>query len=181
MPPFRGAASVPPRPDRALPFEARAKAAYAYGRTLVGPGREVPEGSNRGLLPDYLAREFGSPLGSRWCALLAGHLRAWAGAWSPRRWLVGSCDAWRAEAEAAGRWVSAGTLRGGPVTLDAAPLLSVVLYTWWRKLLDGPYAGQFDAIHVAVLLGRPALGRPRENLEDNTSAAQFSATAARWR
>jgi len=149
--------------------------ACAYARSLCHDDHEVPPGSNRGPFPDHVAREFGSPLGSAWCALAAGHLRAWAGLATPPRPLVGSCDAWRDWAEDTGRWVSAGALVGprARLTLATAPALSVVLYTTWQLLTDGPYRGRYDAVHAGVLLEPARAGGSRSNWEGNTSADRF--------
>jgi hypothetical protein len=133
---------------------------------------EHPAGSNRGWLPDLVNQHFGSPLGSRWCANAAGYLRWWARLWVPSR-DVGACDEWRDQAEAAGKWVSASAL---DLTNPAqAPTGSVVLYTSWKRLASGPYAGRWDAIHAGLLFEVPPSGRARPNLEGNGSARAFSA------
>jgi hypothetical protein len=92
-------------------------------------------GTNRGPEIDAWAKEFGSPLGSAWCALFGGHFRKQFGLWVPTH-SVGSCDEWVKQAKAAGKWVTK------PV-LGAA-----ILYTNGEKFTSGPYAGQFDAVHL---------------------------------
>src|ERR1051325_3703632 len=54
---------------------------------------EDPIGSNRGPEIDAWATEFGSPLGSFWCALAVGKARKEGGLWIPEQ-DVGSCDEW---------------------------------------------------------------------------------------
>ena len=54
---------------------------------------ENPPGSNRGPEIDDWATEFGSPLGSFWCALAVGKARKVGGLWIPSH-DVGSCNEW---------------------------------------------------------------------------------------
>jgi len=54
---------------------------------------ENPPGSNRGPEIDDWANEFGSPLGSFWCALAVGKARKEGGLWIPSH-DVGACNEW---------------------------------------------------------------------------------------
>ena len=58
--------------DVKLVVSAQIAAFLDYTATLAGV-MEIPPGSNRGPEIDEWAREFGSPPGSPWCALLLGH------------------------------------------------------------------------------------------------------------
>lgn len=106
---------------------------------------EIPPGSNRGPDIDEWAKEFGSPLGSFWCALSVGHCRRKFGLWTPpRRELTGSCDEWFLAAE-----------RAGVFTPEPSPGCAV-LYTNHRRLLAPPaplrYAGRWDIVHIGTVL-----------------------------
>src|ERR1700680_3515555 len=72
------------------------KAALDYALLHVGVC-EDPIGSNRGPEIDAWAAEFGSPLGSFWCALATAQARKAGGWWIPPQ-DVGSCDEWVDEA-----------------------------------------------------------------------------------
>lgn len=63
---------------------------------------EEPPGSNRGRYPDLVNQEFGSPLGSYWCANAVGHWWKKAGAGRPP--VVGSTKSWLAWAKITGRF-----------------------------------------------------------------------------
>lgn len=98
-------------------------------------------GSNRGPEIDEWANEFGTPLGSPWCALLGGHLRKKNGLWTPTH-DVGSCDEWAYQAKRAGKW-------------STTPVIgSAILYTNHKKLVGGRYDGQWDAVHLAHVVDR---------------------------
>jgi len=103
---------------------------------------EIPPGSNRGPEIDAWAREFGSPLGSYWCALAVGHCRKRCGLWVPTR-DVGSCDEWVKQAIAAGLWLDRAA---------APPPGSAVVYTNGAVIRSGRYAGQLDAVHIGTVL-----------------------------
>src|SRR6266566_2902695 len=62
---------------------------------------ENPPGSNRGPEIDAWATEFGSPLGSFWCALAVAKARKVGGLWIPSE-DAGSCDEWVYEGKRAG-------------------------------------------------------------------------------
>ena len=64
---------------------------------------EDPPGSNRGAYVDAVNQEFGSPLGSAWCANALGHWFKKAGASIPPD-NVGSADRWRRFGQHAGLW-----------------------------------------------------------------------------
>lgn len=67
---------------------------------------EDPPGSNRGAYVDAVNLEFGSPLGSYWCANAGGHWWKKAGATLPPD-NVGSVARWMRFAQHAGLWVQA--------------------------------------------------------------------------
>lgn len=100
---------------------------------------EVPPGSNRGPEIDEWAKEFGSPLGSFWCALAVGKARKAGGLWIPAR-DVGSCDEWYLAAELAGKLIT--TPCHG----------AAVLYTNGKTLDTGRYAGRKDAVHIGLVV-----------------------------
>lgn len=128
-----------------------------YTATLAGVV-EDPPGSNRGPDIDAWAQEFGSPLGSYWCALMVGHTRAKHGLWlPPRRELVGSCDEWYKAAREAGILMKIGVPG------------AAVLYTNGRTIPDGRYAGQPDMVHIGTMLRN----NPPMAWEGNTSLGKF--------
>lgn len=114
------------------------KATLDYALSKIGVC-EDPPGSNRGEDIDAWAKEFGSPVGSYWCALFVGHVRKHGGLWIPDR-LVGSCDEWVYQAIRAGKWAKQ------PVPGAA------VIYTNGRKHARGRYAGLLDANHIGLVL-----------------------------
>src|SRR4051812_15558669 len=89
------------------------RAALDFARLHIGVC-EVPPGSNRGPEIDAWAAEFGSPLGSYWCALSVGAARKVGGLWIPSR-DVGACN----------EWVFQGT-RAGLVTKDPVPGAAII-------------------------------------------------------
>ena len=118
---------------------------------------EDPIGSNRGPEIDAWATEFGSPLGSFWCALAVGKARKEGGLWIPSH-DVGSCDEWVSQAE-----------RNGLLVDDAEPGAAVI-YTNRNRIKVGRYAGQLDAVHIGLVLRtRPVL----LSIEGNTVIGPF--------
>jgi hypothetical protein len=118
---------------------------------------EDPIGSNRGPEIDAWATEFGSPLGSFWCALAVGKARKEGGLWIPSQ-DVGSCDEWVYQAR-----------RGGLLTSEPSPGAAVV-YTNQSYIEAGRYAGQLDAVHIGIVLRTsPAL----LSIEGNTVIGPF--------
>ena len=118
---------------------------------------ENPPGSNRGPEIDAWATEFGSPLGSFWCALAVGKARKVGGLWTPSH-DVGSCNEWVYQARQA-------TL----LSRTPAPGAAVV-YTNWKHLPGGPYAAQFDAVHIGLVLRvEPVL----MSIEGNTTLGKY--------
>ena len=106
---------------------------------------EDPIGSNRGPEIDGWAREFGSPVGSYWCALAVAKARKSGGLWIPSH-DAGSCDEWVYQANAQGLTSS-----------DPEPG-AVVVYTNGNRITEGRYAGQRDAVHMGLVLRtKPAL------------------------
>ena len=100
---------------------------------------EVPPGSNRGPEIDAWCREFGSPLGSYWCALAVAKARKAGGLWIPSQ-EVGACNEWLFEASRAG------------LTSGAPQPGSAVLYGNGALVSDGSYKGQLDAVHIGLVL-----------------------------
>jgi len=118
---------------------------------------EIPPGSNRGPEIDAWAREFGSPLGSFWCALAVGRARKEGGLWIPSH-DVGSCDEWVCQAR------QAKLVSGTP-----APGAAVV-YANGKQLAAGRYAGQLDAVHIGLVLRvEPVL----MSIEGNTTLGKY--------
>src|SRR5258708_30246499 len=76
------------------------RAALDFALTNIGVC-EDPPGSNRGPEIDAWASEFGSPLGSFWCALAVGKARKEGGLWIPSH-DVGACDEWGYQGKRAG-------------------------------------------------------------------------------
>jgi hypothetical protein len=134
----------------------KVKAAIDFALLNIGVC-EDPVGSNRGPEIDAWANEFGSPLGSFWCALSVGKARKVGGLWIPSR-DVGSCDRWYYEAERLGML--------SPEPCHGA----AVLYTNGKVLTDGPYAGRKDAVHIGLVLRlRPVL----QSIEGNTTLGKY--------
>lgn len=132
------------------------RAALEFALAHVGVC-EVPVGSNRGLDIDAWATEFGSPLGSSWCALAVGKARKEGGLWIPSR-DVGCCDEWVYQATRAG------------LTRTAPEAGAAVVYTSHNRLTGGRYDGQLDAIHIGIVLRvTPVL----LSIEGNTTLAAF--------
>ena len=100
---------------------------------------EVPPGSNRGPEIDSWATEFGSPLGSYWCALAVGKARKAGGLWIPLD-NVGACN----------EWVLQGT-KDGLTTTTPVPGAAVV-YGNATHVAGGRYDGQLDAVHIGIVL-----------------------------
>src|ERR1044071_5145746 len=100
---------------------------------------EDPIGSNRGREIDAWATEFGSPLGSFWCALAVGKARKEGGLWIPTE-DVGSCDEWVYQAT-----------RAGLLAAERAPC-STVVYTNHHHIEGVPYACQLYAVHICLVL-----------------------------
>ena len=118
---------------------------------------ENPPGSNRGPEIDDWAREFGSPLGSFWCALAVGKARKVGGLWTPSH-DVGSCNEWVYQARQAKL-----------LSRTPAPGAAVV-YTNWKQLTAGRYAAQFDAVHIGLVLRvEPVL----MSIEGNTTLGKY--------
>jgi hypothetical protein len=113
-------------------------AAIDYALRHVGVCEEPP-GSNRGPEIDAWAKEFGSPLGSYWCALSVGKARKVGGLWIPTH-DVGACNEWVLQATHAGL-----------VTTEPIPGAAVV-YTNGQLVAGGRYDGQRDAVHIGLVL-----------------------------
>lgn len=133
------------------------KRALDYALSKVGVC-EDPPGSNRGADIDAWCKEFGSPLGSFWCALFVGHVRKHAGLWIPDR-SVGSCDEWVYQARRAGKWTT------HPVPGAA------VIYATTKTHDSGRYAGLRDAQHIGLVL---RTSPSRMAIEGNTSLDGYS-------
>lgn len=140
-----------------IPVLPEIRKALDYALSKVGVC-EDPPGSNRGEDIDAWCKEFGSPLGSYWCALFVGHVRKRTGLWVPSR-DVGSCDQWVYEALRAGKWAK------HPVPGAA------VLYTNGKKHTTGRYAGLLDAVHIGLVLR--VTPKPMA-IEGNTTLDGFS-------
>ena len=125
-------------PRQAAPVSASVQVALDFALRHIGVC-EVPPGSNRGPEIDAWATEFGSPLGSFWCALSVGKARKEGGLWIP------SCDV-----GACNEWVLQGT-RAGLVTQLPVPGAAVV-YTNGQVVSGGRYDGQRDAVHIGLVL-----------------------------
>jgi hypothetical protein len=118
---------------------------------------EEPPGSNRGPEIDAWCKEFGSPLGSYWCAISVGKARKEGGLWVPDR-DVGSCDEWSLQAERTGR-------------LSRIPEIgSAVLYTNGARIVNGRYAGRLDIVHIGLVMRVvPVL----QSVEGNTTLGKY--------
>lgn len=126
-------------PDSLIPeVGAGVRRALDYALAHVGVC-EDPIGTNRGPEIDLWAREFGSPLGSYWCALAVAKARSVGGLWVPEH-DAGSCDEWVYQARHAGVM--------SPLPVPGA----AVVYTNGRLLRGGRFAGQFDAVHIGLVL-----------------------------
>jgi hypothetical protein len=118
---------------------------------------EDPIGSNRGPEIDAWATEFGSPVGSFWCALAVGKARKEGGLWVPSK-DVGSCYEWIYQAT-----------REGLLETEPSPG-AVVVYTSHKRIEGGRYDGQLDAVHIGLVLRTtPAL----LSIEGNTVIGPF--------
>jgi hypothetical protein len=118
---------------------------------------EDPPGSNRSPEIDAWAKEFGSPVGSFWCALAVAKARREGGLWVPERY-AGSCDEW---------WYAA--LRAG-LTATRPSCGAAVVYTNGRTLHGGRYDGQPDAVHIGLVLRvTPVL----LSIEGNTTLGKY--------
>lgn len=118
---------------------------------------EDPPGSNRGPEIDAWAREFGSPVGSFWCALAVAKARRVGGLWVPAK-NAGSCDEWLHQATLA-----------AIVTATPEPG-AAVLYTNGKRIEGGRYDGQLDAVHMGIILrARPVLF----SIEGNTTLGKY--------
>ena len=89
---------------------------------------EVPPGSNRGPEIDAWCEEFGSPLGSYWCALAVGAARKAGSLWIPSH-DVGACNEWVSQA-----------FRDGLTTSTPVPGAAVV------------YGDGEKAVHIGIVL-----------------------------
>ena len=131
-------------------------AALDYARRHVGVC-EDPVGSNRGPEIDDWAREFGSPLGSYWCALSVGKARKVGGLWIPSH-DVGSCNEWVYQATRAG------------LMRKEAEAGAAVVYTNGQMITGGRYDAQLDAVHIGLVLRvKPVLLA----IEGNTVVSSF--------
>jgi hypothetical protein len=118
---------------------------------------EDPIGSNRGPEIDAWATEFGSPVGSFWCALAVGKARKEGGLWIPSH-DVGSCDEWVYQATRVG------------LSIERPQPGAAVVYTNHNHIEGGRYAGQLDAVHIGIILRTtPAL----LSIEGNTVIGRF--------
>jgi hypothetical protein len=144
-------------PDSLLPGLSKGvHAALDFALQSVGVC-EDPVGSNRGPEIDAWAREFGSPLGSYWCALAVAKARSVGGLWVPEQ-AAGSCDEWIYEA------------RHARVMLDKPVPGAAVVYTNGRRIERGRYAGQLDAVHIGLVL---RLTPELLAVEGNTTLGRF--------
>src|ERR1041385_4464450 len=110
-------------PETARSAETAVQRAVSFALANVGVC-EDPIGSNRGPEIDAWAEEFGSPLGSFWCALAVGKARKEGGLWIPER-DVGSCDEWVYEATRA------------MIVTDAPTPGAAVVYTNHNRISGG--------------------------------------------
>jgi len=118
---------------------------------------ETPPGSNRGSEIDAWASEFGSPLGSFWCALAVGKARKEGGLWIPSH-DVGACNEWVYQAR------KVNLLSRTPVPGAA------VIYTNLKGFDAGRYIGQLDAVHMGLVLRlKPVL----LSIEGNTTLGKY--------
>lgn len=118
---------------------------------------EDPPGSNRGPEIDAWTQEFGSPLGSFWCALAVAKARRVGGLWVPAT-AAGSCDEWLYEANHAG------------LVTQTPEAGAAVLYTNGKRITGGRYDGQLDAVHMGLVLRvRPVLF----SIEGNTTLGKY--------
>jgi hypothetical protein len=118
---------------------------------------EDPPGSNRGPEIDEWCKEFGSPLGSYWCAISVGKARKVGGLWVPSR-DVGSCDEWFWQAEEAGK-------------LASKPVIgAAVLYTNHKRITTGRYAGRLDIVHIGLVLRVTPV---EQSVEGNTTLGKY--------
>lgn len=118
---------------------------------------EHPPGSNRGPEIDAWCTEFGSPLGSFWCAIAVGKARKAGGLWIPNC-DVGACNEWVYQGQ-----------RAGLMTAAPEPGAAVV-YTNGKHLTEGRYVGQFEAVHIGlVLCVEPVM----LSIEGNTTLGRF--------
>lgn len=115
---------------------------------------EHPAGSNRGPFIDAIAKEFGSPLGSPWCALLQGHVRKKNGFWIPTH-DVGATNEWVYQAKQAGKWT------------ETPSTGAVIVYGDGTTVPSGRYAGQPHAVHVGCVVA------PGKSIEGNTVSDRF--------
>jgi hypothetical protein len=135
---------------------AKQKAALDFALTNIGVC-EDPPGSNRGPEIDEWTTEFGSPLGSYWCAISVGKARKMGGLWIPDR-DVASCDEWVYQA-----------FRDALVISEPVPAAAVV-YTNGKRLLTGRYAGQLDAVHIGTVLRAKPVA---QSIEGNTTLGKY--------
>lgn len=118
---------------------------------------EDPAGSNRGPEIDAWAREFGSPVGSFWCALAVAKARKEGGLWVPAH-DAGACNEWLYEARLAG------------LTSDTPVPGAALIYTNRARIASGYYKGQFDAVHIGLVLRvTPVL----MSIEGNTTLGKY--------
>lgn len=130
--------------------------ALAYARAYVGM-HEEPIGSNRGTKIDDWAREFGSPVGSPWCALAVAKARKMGGLWVPSK-DAGACNQWVLEARRAG------------ITLGSPLVGAAVIYTDHQRIVGGRYDGQLHAVHMGLVYD---VKDRLTAIEGNTSLTRF--------
>jgi hypothetical protein len=134
----------------------RIQTAVAFARAFAGM-HEEPIGSNRGLRIDDWAREFGSPVGSPWCALAVAKARRMGGLWVPER-DAGACNQW--------------VLEGRRLRLlsDTPAVGAAVIYTDHQRIVGGRYDGQLHAVHMGLVCDATA---QLAAIEGNTSLTRF--------
>ncbi len=130
--------------------------ALDFALTNVGVCEEPP-GSNRGPEIDAWAREFGSPPGSFWCALAVAKARKMGNLWIPQG-SAGSCDEWIYQGRHAG------------VMSNLPQPGAAVVYTNNKRLTQGRYAGQLDAVHIGLVL---RLTPKLLSIEGNTTLGKY--------
>ena len=129
--------------------------AVTYARSFVGM-HEEPVGSNRGTQIDAWAREFGSPVGSPWCALAVAKARRMGGLWVPAH-DAGACNQWVLEARRLG------------LLSDMPSVGAAVVYTDHQRITGGRYDGQLHAVHMGLVCDVTQLMA----IEGNTALTRF--------
>ena len=140
----------------AAPAQTGVQAALEFARRNIGVC-EDPIGSNRGPEIDAWCQEFGSPLGSYWCALSVAKARKVGGLWIPSH-DAGSCNEWVYQATRVG------------LTRKVPEPGAAVVYTNGTTVSGGRYDGQLDAVHIGIVLRvEPVL----LSIEGNTVISAF--------